>query len=435
MLRDLISYNAKTYISFNFITLTGYTHVNKNLCNFDKISSSISSAPTIDLNSIIHLVNSRMLSATFIFNQYSKDISIVLRNGVRQTIPPINNHFSNQVIIRTVYTLHKDNGPLLDKFFYSTDQVNINEEFNIIRDQYIEFKKNNPNEHMVIVIDAVVDGNVIDQHRNLYIHNRDLVVSIETVDIAPHHPFDTLESSKEYAELLLENRNGYGIVIEIIDNDQTIGIRYMHTGKQIHAITPKKDLSKPNGVYVFKTFTNEFNERKTTTAYFNIVEAIEKIGLYATYAAAEAGSDIQTQRSKELEDRKHENQLLRAQLEDNKLKNETLMANMKMESERVKMEYTKQEFAFKQQLNEMSQRVQEQEHLRKQNEDRWERERVELQRDLEREKNVYNREGMRRNDYYEERSHHRKDTSEMFKFVPVLLTAAVGVWAYVNKGR
>lgn len=435
MLRDLISYNAKTYISFNFITLTGYTHVNKSLCNFDKIAPSTSSAPTIDLNNIIHLVNSKMLSATFIFNQYSKDISVVLRNGVRQNITPVNNHFSNQVIIRTVYTIHKGNGPLLDKFFYDTDQVSINEEFNIIRDQYIEFKKNNPNEHMVIVIDAVIDGNIIDQYRNLYIHNRDMVISTEPVDIAPHHPFDTLESSKEYAELLLENKSGYGIVIEIIDNDQTIGVRYIHTGRQIHPITPKKDLSKSNGVYVFKTFTNDLNERKTTTAYFTIVEAIEKIGLYATYQAAEAGSDIQTQRSKELEDRKHENQILKSQIEDTKLRSESLINAMRIESERVKMEHTKQEYTFKQELNAMSQRIQEQEHIRKQEEDKWERERAELQRDLDRDKNRYSREDMRRNDYYEERSHYRKDTSEMFKFVPILLTAAVGVWAYVNKGR
>jgi hypothetical protein len=374
-----------------------------------------------------------MLSATFIFNQYNKDISVVLRNGVRQNIPPINNHFSNQVIIRTVYTIHKDNGPLLDKFFYTTDQTNINEEFNIIRDQYIEFKKNNPNEHMVIVIDAVVDGNIIDQHHSLYIHNRDIVVSNEPIDITPHHPFDTLESSKEYAELLLENKTGYGIVIEIIDNDQTIGTRYINTGKHIHAITPKKDLAKPNGVYVFKTFTNALNERKTTTAYFNMSEAVDKLGLYATYAAAEIGSDIQTQRSKELEDRKHENQILKTQIEDAKLKNESLTNAIRMETERVKMEYTKQEYELKQELNNMQQRMQAQDYARKAEEDKWERERLDLQRALEREKNSYNREDLRRNDYYEERSHYRKDTSEMFKFIPILLTAAVGVWAYVNK--
>lgn len=367
-----------------------------------------------------------MLSATFIFNQYSKDISVVLRNGVRQSIPPINNHFSNQVIIRTVYTIHKDNGPLLDKFFYTTDQVNINEEFNIIKDQYIEFKKNNPNEHMVIVIDAVVDGNVIDQHHNLYIHNRDLVVSKESVDVAPHHPFDTLESSKEYAELLLENRTGYGVVIDIIDNDQTIGIRYINTGKHIHPITPRKDLSKPNGVYVFKTFTNEHNERKTTTAYFTITEAVDKLGLYTTYAAAESGSDIQLQRSKELEDRKHENQLLKSRIEDDKLKSESLVNSMRME-------YAKQEHLLKQQVNVMTQQFQQQEHQRKNDENRWERERAEMQRSLERDKNRYSHDDLRRNDYYEERSHYRKDTSEMFKFIPVLLTAAVGVWAYVNK--
>ena len=218
MLRDLVSTSAKVFLSVDFISLTNYTHLNQTLCNYDKVMQSPTSAPVIDLNCILTLIHSKMLVSTFIFNQYSQDINVVLRNGVRQTIPPVDYHFSNQVIIRNVYVVDKYNGPQLDKFFYETKQeATHHPEFNIIRDQYLEFKKSHPNDHMIIVIDAVLDGQLIDQYRSIYVHNRDLVISIEPIDIAPHHPFDSFESSKEYAEKLLENKEGYGVVIDIVD--------------------------------------------------------------------------------------------------------------------------------------------------------------------------------------------------------------------------
>lgn len=431
VLRDVSLYNAKTYLSSNFITPSAYSNINKQLSNYDQVQHTQTSAPTIDINAINMLANSGLLVATFIVNQLSKGIQVVQRNNVRQTFIPERHGFKDQLVIRNVYVINKHNGPELDKYFHQEDK-SVDNEFNLIRDQYIEFKKHNNHDNMFVIIDAIVPSQALEENHSLYVANRDIVISIESLDIAPPHPFNTAESAKEWSEKMLNEQSGYGVLIDIVDSTGSCGNKYMHVGNIINTIVPRKNNAMADGIYVYKTWTNEYNKRRTNINTYLLNEC-DKAGLFNSYADAVAGSDKQTQREKELEDRKHENNTLKSQLENVRLHTESELQKLRLDAEREKAEYSKQEYAYKQHATMLNDRLMQMEHGMKRDQEKWDREKLDLQRSLEREKNHYGKESLQRSDHYEERSHIRKDTSEVFKFLPVLATAALGIWAYSTK--
>jgi len=276
------------------------------------------------------------------------------------------------------------------------------------------------------MIDAVVDGTLLEEHRSLYVHNRDMVLSIEAVDVAPHHPFDALESSKERNEQLLKDHIGAGVVVEFIDNSGGTQERYFHVGKQIYSVRSRRDPTRADGIYVFKTYVDAGGQRHTLSNYYELNKAEEELGLYTSFEMAVSGGDIKTLREQELEKRKHENRLLQTELEQ-------LKSHSEQELLAIKLDNTRQEVNFKERVNQLDQSLKESEHARKMAQERWDLEKLDMQRRLEYDRNRYANQDMERKDYYENRSHVRKDFTEGLKLWPVLLTAAVGAIAYVTK--
>jgi len=102
---------------------------------------------------------------------------------------------------------------------------------------------------------------------------------------------------------------------------------------------------------------------------------------------------------------------------------------------KLKLQQTEQEVKFKERINQLDRDLKESEHLRKKDQEKWDLEKLDMQRRLEHDRDRYAYRDMERKDYYDHRSHYRKDVSEGIKMWPVVLTAAVGVFAYLTKNK
>jgi len=430
MLRDLVSVSAHMAVAVSHITLSNWSPSNDILLQSQQYIKPPPNSPSVNVFDVKQLAENNMVMGQYIFNQTSKTISAVFRSGMRQIIKPIDSDYSGNLILRNVYIIHQHNTPALDKFYYNSlkDTHQDNQELKLITDQYIEFRQTSRPDHMCIIIDAIIPESVIEEHVSIYVHNRDLVISLEDADIAPAHPFDALENSKERNEQLLQNQSGVGVIVELIDNINTTSDRFFHLGKQIYSIRPVKDNTRKDGVYVFKTYTDCQHQRHTTSTHYTLEEAEKEIGLYASYELAVAGGDIKSLREEELELRKHDNNLLKVELDKSKSLNEQLMLKLKLQQ-------TEQEVKFKERINQLDRDLKESEHLRKKDQEKWDLEKLDMQRRLEHDRDRYAYRDMERKDYYDHRSHYRKDVSEGIKMWPVVLTAAVGVFAYLTKNK
>jgi hypothetical protein len=109
-------------------------------------------------------------------------------------------------------------------------------------------------------------------------------------------------------------------------------------------------------------------------------------------------------RSEEVEGLKHQTAMLQLQLKQ-----------MSAEHDQQKYEQLKVELEQKQRLQELE----------------YERQRLEA--DLQRERLKADTHKARRDDYYDERAHARKDTSELIRFIPVLIAAGLAIYVAIQK--
>lgn len=429
MQKDVVAFYAPVVLGEQYIGLTGYDYVNQILPSFKKCNPVPQGMPRVHLDEVNNAAHNHLGYSLYIFNQTAQDVVIVYRDGSRDIIPPIKGHYNQRLILRTVKITHKNVGPKLDRFYMKTDNGHHpdSHEFQLMRQHYLDARGAVSNAHMCTILDAIIDEADIKKHNSLYIENRDIVISFEEVDEAPNHPFDRAGISLERSEAMLGRKSGTNVIVEIIDNDQTIGPQYYYTLTGLQTVLPQKDHSRQNGIYIYSNTWNKNNECEHNAQYYPLAEC-EKLGLYSTQEAAKNAGDIKAQREMELETKRHENKMLQASMEE-------LKANKDLQIESLKQEHREAELNWKTRLIELEAATKTADHARALEAERLAMEKIHASRISEYEKYHYDSRSRYRDDYYDERSHYRKDNSELLKFVPALLTAGIGAWAYFSSKK
>lgn len=232
----------------------------------------------------------------------------------------------------------------------------------------------------------------------LYLVEKDIILSTRRDNI-PLHPFcfEAMTRQPKGVRTLGEN----GLAVEIVDNREMIGPRYMRLLGKVVRLDPVRNALKRDGVYLkYRGYMETSHDPGQDIVDFIPPESIpEAKWLYRTYAEARAAPEHEVELSYEL---KH------LDLEGKKISAETTLS--KSEQERDNLDLARHNLILQQQLESEERRTKHFEN--------------ELSRRYAREDHESRIEQLRTKDFFEERSTIRKDTAEWVKFIPTVLMGA-----------
>lgn len=247
----------------------------------------------------------------------------------------------------------------------------------------------------------------IRENNNIYVQEADVVVSYPGVKQAPH-PESVLGMYEQQVGRLVSDHAGSGVFVEIVDNHNSIGKRYLFVAGQVVEVAPKVDHSRKDGVYFTAIEDNKIGEPRKRVDYAELADCAGKFRLFGTREEAITSGDPGLLLERELKELQHSNEQLKAQAAQDK-------AIRDAEIDRIRHESQIQIMSLEQQTRELTTLSTE----RKAQIDR-------LKDELEAKRLV-------RNDYYDERSTVRKDTSEFIRWLPAIVAGAAVVITLAKK--
>jgi hypothetical protein len=237
----------------------------------------------------------------------------------------------------------------------------------------------------------VTPSTINDNGGTLYIVEKDIILSTKRDNI-PLHPFcfEAMTKQPKGTRTLGEN----GLAVEIIDNRDTIGPRYMRLLGKVVRIDAVKNALKRDGVYLkYRGFMETSHDAVQDIVDYIPLESMQEAKwLYRSFAEARTAPEHDVELSYEI---KH------LDLQNKKFSAETSL---------TKSEQDHRNMILQQQLDDEERRSKMFEN--------------ELNRRYAREEHDSRLEQMKNKDFYEERSNVRKDTSEWVKFIPTMLMGA-----------
>lgn len=284
--------------------------------------------------------------------------------------------------------------------------------YKLIQESY----DSNPNGNIhVICIERCIGLEDLKKYKCIYEEDSDYLINSTEGWLSRPHPHSAegkiLSGHDEY----IYSKKVSGCLIEVVDNDNKIGCRYVYCAKQLIKLNPISDPTRQCGVY-FTKVENAYHEADMVDPHhMGFEEAEEKLGLYRTEEEALTGGspeNLAKEKARvalqDLERLKHEAELAKG---TNRLKEAALEAEL--HESRAEQARLKEHIAREEMLRN--------EEERKRKEDYAKRE--EMRKDAAQE----------RADYYEQRNQYRRDTSDMFKWLPTLIIGAMGILAYFMK--
>lgn len=348
-------------------------------------------------------------------NYLPLDITIVERNGLRCVVPSRIGPFGVGFVTRVEYRLLEETADGIDKFMAQIGSSSC-EEMRVFKEAYTRQRTTNWHRGAVVVLDYIVTLETLKENNGvIYYKNRDIIISSLDIASTPAHPYseDGVDKSG------LEAGSGFGIgrdmiafKIELVDNARNIGNRFIFFAGEVHSVVAKIDERRSCGVYITKTSNDITNPTKYTAhqEHLSVEDAQLRLGLYRTPQEALEGGDSILTRKEALARSEHELTLLKQDLQQAKLQadQDALVAQREL-AELIHGNKIKEAA-----LAEKSSKL--------------DRDRKEFEYEQER-----RRSEMR--DMYERRSSERKDSSDMLKFLPMLILSIGAVMAAFSKAN
>lgn len=258
---------------------------------------------------------------------------------------------------------------------------------------------------------------ITENAHHVYIPDLDLIVMSERCNPEIVHP-----NSPKAIDLHLEQMYDASHTYSIEINDPLNGDKpfYVNLNDRVFEIVPTKNEYLGEEVRI----TYKSPNAPATTIYLGSLdeEALEKVGLFRKYADADKYREklelLQQQLALEGVKAKSNLELTKATTAE-----ATLDAKLSAELKTLELKLVeltqKSELANQQHIKDM---------------EKFERERDEARRELmlEREKSEMNMRQLRAKDYFEDRSYHRKDSSEVIKFLPMFVGGALALFSIMK---
>lgn len=345
------------------------------------------------------------------FNYLPFDITVVERTGFRHTVPCVAGENATQCdfIVRLVYNIKTSSVPELRRIINSMD-VRTGDDLSIIKTTFLE----NVGTYDVVsyVGFEITLETRYKQHlfssvsSDLYCNKRDIVLSSKNLQNAsahPHHGYSVFKGEMLTSQVEELNCDDYAVRIEIIDNFSQTGEKFGYSLGKVISITPKKDPTRLNGVYITTLERNGLSDSgcKISTNHYELEHASEKLKLYDSVKEAESGGDLAASRKLELENLSFHHTVLKREIEE---------ANLKHKRE-----------------------IEDLEHSRKLEAMQWEQRIKNLERENEQLTIMRENEKNDRKDFFERSQQQRKETIDYFKFLPQVIITIGALYLAINK--
>lgn len=383
------------------------------------------------------------------FNNTPVEISVIMRNGMVVDIPYSSDLYNDDFIIRKLYSFKSNtirqvyNSLKLLKDIDDGELILIKEQLSdAIMTQY---------DHVTVMIDYHITKQELDQcNGTVYHHATDMVITIDKENDAKH-PYSSafvnigaFDKQYEYTNL-----TGLHVHVRYVNHSPRARGKYVKLLGQVYFLRPEKDgpakhvhmRTKEKGLHVqtfddyievfYTGYSKEDAEkvRGLKSVRLTIEQAKLNWGIFDTYHEASEESDAEILHKKQIREMELQTEKLKAQsLHDKatleRVENERKidLANIAFETEHLKQANIKQ----KQEFENLQQSYQERVLKQKELEESIRKSRVDFDERIKRNTEYWR-------DYYEQRSHERKDKSEGFKYFAALSLAAVGLAGAIIK--
>lgn len=358
-----------------------------------------------------------------IINGTGKVVYVGYRDGSIASIKPITRTgLSNEIIFRRRTIFNRDNSVTLRSIGKTptTEEEAIRKSYESIWQLAATLDLASVTDYTVTLADLEKNGG------ESYFSDIDAVVSINSLESMPFHPYSSSNEVNNFLTADINNDfDATTISIKVIDRSGKYDKFYINLGGQVHIVPVLKMPELEEGVYIFrsKLTTGEIpsipGALKTSISdhcpsegtiqpflYHNYQDAAIK-GDPFTYKETEQNEIMAELKNKELELKNRKIELER-ELTENKAKLEAEAESLKKERLNFEQKITKEKYELDKRMDEFKARQQEIEHHQKVK-------------------------SLMIKDDYEEKSYKRKDSSDVLKYIPTMLTGILGLAALAGK--
>lgn len=345
-------------------------------------------------------------------NGFSKTVTLVDRTGLRIRVPPTQvpniHHFVIRVKITCGDAVKMDiNGLLNSDQPYEQMYARVLSEGTVLS----HFNQ------VIYTLDHFITLDQVDTvGGNLYLSNLDLVISTLFPEHVAPHPYSD-EGARNYLlsfDKEINNATQFGYTIKIFDPDGEYGERFININNTIYKIPVSTERSIPKGVYIINSGSVQSNAgiTKPVSKHYTFDEADEALKLYQSVEQARTLGDEYAQKEKEL-------------------KEQTLKIKEKEQS--LKEQRQAKDFEYDEQKRELERRVAEEEARRKESEHQLAQQQLKYKEQLQQIEHERSIRMMGTKDYYDHRAYERKDSSEIVKFIPAIITGGLAIFVAMSK--
>ena len=329
-------------------------------------------------------------------NRTHTSITLVDRNGIRYHIPRLNptdssvpTYHHNSFIIHESIEIDCQRYGEIATYLEALDVEKISKPLKVFREEF--FKKvqtvgvtGHIPRVVTIRMDYIIPREDIQSHRTVYLSMMDLLISINPLVETTRHPYE-IQSLTSYGlndivdkwQQDIQLDSGMLYHIDIVDNEKRVGQRFFPIGDSIHRIDSVTSMTRSSGVYFTAVNPSAPLEIQIDQKKLTYEEAEAQLGLGRTEEEARYQGNI-------------------------KLRREAELAELNRKIHELTLESKQKDKQHREEIQEL------------------ELEKARFKAEIENKK-------LERKDYYEERSHARKDTSEVIKFIPGLILGIIAI--------
>lgn len=433
----------------------------------------------VDLTKDIHNLtrNDKTFTLSYDYqNNTNQMLYVVDRRGIRIALPPNPMRGDGKLVIRITIAVGGNVIINIEDLLVSSN-AHDRKLAELIKETVDDTKAHRGHCHIVDV--SIDPETIINKGGNVYFHNIDVVVSSLNEEYVAKHPATQAYHKKSLItkEPAVNDPSRFGYALHIVDSKGRFGKRFININNHVYSVPVKTDPTLPDGVYCVSSGSVEGNVDFAIpqTHCYSFDEADEKLMLYKTVEDARTYGDVFAQRDRELKELTMQAKEKEYRLKQEKQENDQLLEKEKLaidkerseEEQRRKEKQQEFEYEMKRRKDqqereaeqfkfEMERRRSEEKQRQEYEKHKRERQAEEFKLEIERERNEEDRrrkheiaehekriehlkeqyaelehqrkvETLKHKEDYERRSYNRKESSEIVKFIPALITGIFAV--------
>lgn len=325
------------------------------------------------------------------YNHLNDMVLVVGRDGLPFRLPSTGRR-DNTFQVRVTYSVDASVGIDPNNVFYHHGSDTAEGKALKTAIEAIE-EKPNYGKRIIFSLDYTVSrDDIVNEGGTLYLPDLDIVISVRKDNSPVVHPYSYTATRYQFmeAETDVNNTERFGYSIYIVSNDGMVNDKYVNIGGVVYRVPAAENKKLQDGVYLCSDapVTNNASAPMPRVVQYTFEDAKEKLKLYDSAEEAEKLGDQLVEREKEIKE---------LQVKYRELEHDLKIERMEFERE---IEEKKREY------------------------ERLSLDRQEAQARVEYERNIR---AQRDKEYYETRSLARKDSSEVVKFIPTIITGSIAL--------